>query len=86
MKANKSAEYKLTSNYEVASELGKSAYDATKSVGNAASVAVTGAQDLVSRAMYGKDINVLNEEHKALTVKKTAEEAKAMVDLMKSWC
>ena len=77
-KANKSAEYKLKSNYEVASEVGKSAYDVTKrgvnAVGNAASDALTSAQDLASRAKYGKDISVLNDEHKALTDKKTAEE------------
>jgi len=79
LKANKYAEWKRKSNWEVASDVGSGAYDYGKrslnAVGNAASDTLTGAQDLASRMRYGKDISVLNDEHKALTDKKTAEEA-----------
>jgi len=76
LKANKYAEWKTKSNWEVASDVGNSAYGVAKSganvLGSAASSAYTGTKDFAKQTIYGKDIDVLNKDHQVLKDKETA--------------
>jgi len=81
-KANISAEWKTKSNWEVVSDVGRSAHDYGKrglnAFGDAASSAYTGTKDFAKQTMYGKDVDVLDQEHDALNAKKTANDQKLL--------